>query len=253
MTSTRDLVAIVIALAAIALVAAGCASDGTRGGEPSVTTGRPTAASTTSERVTLTGTLTLDGRPLEARFLGARVVRDGLTAACQATIPSVSGGAYSIQVYADAEVRGCGARGAEVLYWAHDGERFVFSGTTLPWPEEGAAATFDAAFVTSEPEGASEPVTELKARLFDREGAPLPDGSVAEAYAGNALCGITSLRSAEASEGYVTLIVAGPTAVADCAAGATLTFRIDGQRTRETAVNDLRGGPDGRELDLTLE
>src|SRR5689334_20840808 len=60
---------------------------------------------------TLEGTLTVDGAPLDAKFLGARVLRDGLSAACQDAIPSVTAGQYQIPVTSDALVRGCGAPG----------------------------------------------------------------------------------------------------------------------------------------------
>jgi hypothetical protein len=244
------MIALTAVLLSVAALALACGDDGPA---RMAASGRPTAASTSSERLTLRGALTLDGAPGEARFLGARVVRDGLAAACQASIPGVSGGRYEIQVFADAEVRGCGAPGAEVLLWTHDGERFLFSRETMPWPTEGALAAFDASFSTAAPNGASAPATEIKGLLFGRDGAQLPDGSVVEAYVDETLCGITSLRNAEATEGYFTLIVAGPDAIAACGEGATLTFRIDGRRARETAANDLRSGSEGHELNLTIE
>jgi hypothetical protein len=207
-----------------------------------------------ADRATLLGALTLDGAPLEAQFLGVRVVRDGLSTACQYTIPAVTQGRYEVMVVADAEVRGCGAPGAELLLWTFAGDRFLFSEATAPWPGAGGTATFDASFSSDAPEGAGQPVTEFKGHLFDRDGGALPGGTVVEAFVGDVRCGITSLRYGDASEGYYTLIVAGPESVARCAEGASLTFRLDGQPAVETAVNDLgRGDGDRPDLDLTLK
>jgi hypothetical protein len=206
-----------------------------------------------AERATLRGTLTLDGAPLEADFLGVRAVRDGLIAACQVEIPEVRQGRYEIAVAANAEVRGCGAPGAELLLWTFAGDTYFFATQTTPWPGSGETATFDASFSTDSPEGASQPVTELKGHLFDRDGSSLPGGTVVEAYAGDVLCGITSLRHGDVTEGYYTLIVAGPQSHTGCGEGATLTFRLDGQAAAQTATNDLGRGGQAHELDLSVQ
>ncbi len=205
------------------------------------------------ERVTLRGTLTLGGAPLEAEFLGVRVIRGGLAAACQSTIPTVTQGLYEIKVVADAEVRGCGAPGAELLLWVFAKDSFIFSNQTTPWPVSGATATFDASFSSGAPEGSSKPVTEFKGHLFDRDGTNLPGGTTIEASAGDVLCGVTSLRYGDGFEGYYTLIVAGPEDIPGCAEGASLTFRLNGKLAVETALNDLGHGSEGHELDLTVE
>jgi len=212
----------------------------------------PTAmAAVTENPVTLRGSLTLDGAPLEAEFLGARVLRDGLVGACQLEIPAVVAGRYEIDVASDARVRGCGAPGADVLLWTFVGEKYLLSTTTVPWPEGGSIATFDAAFSSDAPEGASRPVTEFKGRLFAADGTQLSAGTVVEAYAGDVRCAVTSLRPAEETEGFYTLIVAGPESVSRCVADATLTFRLDGKPAVETAIHDLGGSAAGHELNLT--
>jgi hypothetical protein len=203
--------------------------------------------------VTLSGTLTLDGAPFDARFLGVRVIRDGLAAACQVTIPAVTQGRYEVQVAADAEVRGCGAPGAEILLWVYVNDTFVFSGRALPWLASGAAETFDASFSSAAPDGAAMPVTQFKGLLFDRDGRRLPGGTVIEAYVGDVRCGVTSLRYSDDLENLYTLAVAGPESVAGCAEGAEITFRLDGEPAAETAVNDLGRGSEGHELNLTLK
>ena len=242
--------------AALAALAAVACSDDEPDRQPETATSTPVATATNvpgiDERATLRGTLTLDGALLEAEFLGVRVVRSGLAAACQSTIPVVTAGQYEIEVAADTEKRGCGAAGAQVLLWAFVGDRYVYSSETASWPD-GASATFDATFSSAAPAGASTPATELKGLLFDRDGDDLPGGTVIEAYVGDERCGVTSLPYGGVTEGYYTLIVAGPEAVPACAEGATVKFRIDGKPTVQTVVNDLGGSSSGHEVNLTLK
>lgn len=202
------------------------------------------------DRAVLSGTLTLDGAPLDAQFVGVRVIRDGLATACQQTIPSVTGGRYQVAVLADTEQRGCGAPGAALLLWTFVDGTFLYSTQPAPWPGDGAAATLDAAFSSATPDGAVKPATEFKGRLLDRSGASLPGGAVLEAYVDDTLCGITSLRYRGENEMLYTLIVAGPEARAGCAEGAALRFRINGALIEATDVNDLARGGAGHELDL---
>ena len=248
---------LLVASVAFAVLAAAACSDGSSDSSTEATAtaaaASPTGVPGAGERVTLRGTLTLDGAPLEADFLGVRVVRDGLAAACQATIPAVTGGGYEIPVLSDAEVRGCGAPGAEILLWAFTNDTFFFSSQSTPWPGSGATATFDGSFSSTAPAGASTPVTEFKGHLFRRDGSDLPSGTVVEAYVGEVRCGVTSLRYGASVERFYTLIVAGPEAVSACAEGTTLTFRLDGDAAAETAVNDLGQGSEGHELDLTIQ
>lgn len=213
----------------------------------------PVPTAVASARVTLSGQLALDGVPAESRFLGVRVVRDGLSAACQQTIPSVTAGRYEISVLADADQRGCGAPGASIVLWIYANETFVFSRETLAWPAEGGAAAFDATFSAAGPNGATKPVTEFKGHLFDRDGSPLPSGTVVEAFVGDVRCGLTSLRAGDENEGFYTLIVSGPESVPSCTAGAQLSFRLDGREATQTAVNNLRGDAGGSEIDLTVK
>jgi hypothetical protein len=236
-----------------------CDDNGDGDASATATTADSPAATATAfvpgadQRATLSGRLLLDGFPLQADFLGVRVIRDGLPAACQNEVPAVVDGDYEITVASDAEVRGCGAAGAEVLLWTFVDDTYYFTNETLPWPGGAAPANFDATFSSATPLGASTPVTELKGHLFDREGNPLPSGTVVEAYAGEVLCGVTSLRYGDDVERLYTLVVAGPDAVPGCAEGATLAFRLDGQPAAETAVNDLGSGSAGHELDLKLQ
>src|SRR5262245_788780 len=128
MRHTRiKVIAYAFALAVLIGAAAACSDDGGGDGVTATpaapTVAAPTPVPGTDERVTLTGELTLDGAPLNTDFLGARVVHDdGLAAACQSAIPNVFGGAYDIPVASDAEVRGCGGPGSEIMLWAYVGD-----------------------------------------------------------------------------------------------------------------------------------
>jgi hypothetical protein len=250
------LCALVLSGAVLVLAACGGAGDdgASNVGTDTPTASAPTAVPGAAERATLRGTLTLDGASLNAQFLGVRVIRDGLVAACQNNIPAVIQGYYEVRVAADAEVSGCGAPGAELLLWAFTNDQYFFSEQTVPWPGGGGMVTFDASFSSSAPEGAGKPVTEFKGHLFARDGSMLPGGTVIEAFAGDVRCGVTSLRYGDVTEGYYTLIVAGPESVAGCAQDATLTFRLDGVPAVQTAVNDLaRDSEDRPDLDLTVQ
>ncbi len=249
---------VTLVFAALLALAAGACNDDQLASPPAAATSIAVATATrvpgADERATFRGELTLDGAPLEADFLGVRVMHDGLATACQITIPAVTQGRYEIAVAADAEARGCGASGAEVLLWVHVNDTFTFSTQTAPWPGSGNVATFDASFSSAAPEGASKPVTEIKGHSFDGTGIELPAGTVIEAFVGEVRCAVASLRPDNGDDvgRWFTLIVAGPESVSGCAQDATLTFRLDGEPAAETAINDLALGSDGHELNLTV-
>jgi len=234
----------------VGFVSAACDADDDNAADPSPPA---TIVNDVAGPLTLEGVLTLDGQPLEAEFLGARVIRDGLVGACQLEIPRVTQGRYEIDVASDAQVRGCGASGAEVLLWTFVDDGYLFSTETAPWPDESSVVAFDGEFSSEAPDGASEPVTEFKGHLFAADGSALPAGTVVEAFADDVRCGVTSLRPPEATEGFYTLIVAGPESISGCASDATLAFRLDGEPAAETAINDLGSGGAGHELNLTLD
>jgi hypothetical protein len=199
------------------------------------------------ERIVLSGHLTLDGKPFDARFLGAVVRRDGLVTPCQLTLPPVAQGNYSIMVLADAESFGCGAPGGEILLWTFVNETIVYSSGAVAWPSNGTAA-FDATFSGAMPNGDVPPTAQFNGELFAHDGTKLPPGSRVEAYVGNTRCGIASTRRSGSFAGYV-LAVVGPESIPGCARGAMLTFRVNGRPARETSVNDPE--INGRSLDLT--
>ena len=203
------------------------------------------------QRLTLRGNLTLDGKPLDAQFLGARVINKGLLAACQLAIPPVATGHYEIIVMSEAESRGCGAPGAQVVLWTSVGNGIIYTRETFPWSEpSGAAPTFNATFSSADPAGAGGVATEFKGHVEQPDGTLAGGGTAVEAYVGDTLCGTATVRRDDA-ESWFTLLVAGP-AVPGCARGGTITFEADGAEVPETEVNDLAGGSAGRELRLTI-
>jgi hypothetical protein len=188
------------------------------------------------DRVELRGYLTLDGAPVDAQFLGAVVRKDGLVTPCQGELPPVAGGTYDITVLGDAESRGCGVPGAEILLWIFARDTFFYSSGGIAWPGNGALADFDATFATATPNGDVPPTTQFNGRLLARDGTALPSGSRVEAYVGTTRCGIASTRHSGDFEGYV-LAVVGPEEIPACESGATLTFRVNGEPAVETSVN----------------
>jgi hypothetical protein len=247
----------VAVLAAVAVTACDGGDDDNGGttpasGAPPAATSVPRPPSGDGARLTMLGQLTRDGQLFDAEFLGVRVVREGRVTPCQATLPPVEGGSYQIEVLLDADVRGCGAPGAAVLLWVFADGGFLYATETAPWPEDLAPLPFNADFSTVDPAGASMPVTEIKGRLYDAAGAQLPDGAVVEAYIGDTICGTTTLRDSAATEGYYTLIIAGPESVSGCAEGAAIAFRVNDAPADGTAVNDLGRGGAEQEADLTL-
>lgn len=242
--STVRTFAVATCLVALTVMSAACSGDDDA--EPTATL---VTTPTRIPRLTLTGVLTVDGAPFDAQFMGVRIMRDGLATICQAEIPPVVQGAYEIDVLSDAEARGCGQNGAELLLWTYFDETFLYASTTAPW-QNGGTAFFDASFSTADPKGASLPATGFRGSVTDADGATPPAGTVIEAYVGDVLCGVTSLRSGD-FEGY-SIIVAGPQALAACAEDATVTFRVDGTQVAQTGINDLSFDDNGHMLDLSL-
>ena len=212
----------------------------------SASAARPTATSApTSEpsrNATLSGTLVLDGVPLQASALGARVVRGGFVAACQASIPEVVDGVYEIEVMSAAEAPGCGAEGADVLLWAYT-DTTLYAMATADWPGDGVRAAFDVEFASAKPEGASMPVTEAYGTVVDANGDTPPPGTPVEAFIGEAVCGVSEIRRYGDEDGFL-IIISGVELIPACTEGAEVTFRVGGVTANETIVHNLNAGGD---------
>jgi pimeloyl-ACP methyl ester carboxylesterase len=204
------------------------------------------------DRVTVRGSATIDGKPFDARFLGAidrRPGLGGLVTACQGVLPPVERGRFEIPVLAAAEATGCGFDGARIVLWTFVDDRQLYSTNTVAWPGNGRTLSFDATFSSSTPQGVAPVIAGFQGEVVRRDGRQFPPGTVVEAYVGDTRCGIASTRRAGNFSGYI-LDVVGPDAIAGCTRGATLTFRVDGLPAVETAVNTPPGQNDS--LDLTV-
>jgi hypothetical protein len=182
--------------------------------------------------VTLRGRATVDGAPLDARWVGAVVRRGGLLTPCNVGIPPSTNGRYSIRVYAQDASAGCGVPGSDVLLWTYVGDVKLYAMHAAPWPHK-RSARYDVAFSTATPLGDAPPVTEFTGEVYDDRGQRARVGSRVEAWIGSTRCGVASIRDAE----YYILSVAGPDSVPGCAAGGVIAFRVDGRTATETATN----------------
>jgi hypothetical protein len=193
-----------------------------------------TARPEPGSQLTIHGRASLDGRPLDARWIGAVVRHEGLTTPCNVTLPPSDAGRYEIAVYAHAASAGCGRPGADVVPWTYGGDRKLYSTTALPWPAAGDVVAFDASFSTTLPSGAGGNVTELSGEVYDDGNADRHEpGTVVEAYVGATLCGVASIRD----DGFYILSVAGPDSIAGCTAGGRTAFEVGRHRASETAIN----------------
>ena len=198
-------------------------------------------------RVVVRGRLRLDGRRFDARFLGAVVLRNGLVTPCQLALSSVRRGRASITVMADAEASGCGSPGARIALWTFARERIIFSRRTWRWPR-GRGVSVRGSFASSRPNASVARRTEFAGSVFRPDGRQLPGGTRIDAYVGATRCGVTSVRRTGSFSGF-SLSVVGPDSVPGCERGGTITFRVNGRRALDTAVNEP--GSAGR-LDLTV-
>ena len=182
---------------------------------------RAARGSSSDQHAVIRGRARLDGAPLDARWIGAVVLNDGLVTACNTTLPAVAGGDFEVSVYASAESDGCGQPGAEVLLWTYAGERKLYATTTVAWPDDGTARV-EVDFSTRRPLGTAPTATELGGEVYDQDGQRVPPGSRVEAYVGETLCGVASVRWSD----FYILTVAGPDSLPGCVAGGTITFRV---------------------------
>lgn len=205
-------------------------------------------------RLTISGSLTLDGAPFEGFLLSVVVRKGGLEASCNYTLFSdVNGGRYSDTVASAGEVTGCGEPGAQLYVWAYYQGQVLSSQELGAWPEDGNALTFDASFSSEDPDGASLPVTMFEGAVRDADGRSLPPGTEIEAYLGDELCGATSVPHVvmgAAEPGSYFIAVSGPEELSNCTRDGDIRFLVDGETALQAGVND--GADDPHELDLML-
>jgi len=202
------------------------------------------------ERVTVRGTITLDGDPMAGEVYIV-AVKDGLRRYCSMSrVGARADGRYEVTAASDGEARGCGQPGAQLYVDAFvpSRGRSYWSQHLIDWPKDGTELTFDATL--TEP-GAYRPNTLFRGEVIDASGESFPVGTVIEAYIGDTLCGVTSLSPTVMALGdpqTYYLAVVGPESKSGCAGGQPVTFRVNGQRVAQTGVNDFDGRFQGRHL-----
>jgi hypothetical protein len=221
------LIAFVVALAS---TLPACAGDDDSAGAPSSSATRRTSPGITTA-ITFSGDATVDGRPLDAEFLGAVVVRDGFVTPCNVTIPSVAEGAYSIGVFGSAQLIGCGEDGARVVLWTYVDDAKVYATKAVPWPRTHEARV-DVRFATATPNGGVPSVREFAGEVHDAQGRPLAAGARVEGVIGATVCGVAELRDT----GYYIMSVVGQGTIAGCADGGEIRFRVDGRFANESSA-----------------
>ena len=127
-------------------------------------------------RVVLHGRLTLDGRPFDARFLGAVVRRrTGLVAPCQLTLRL--GPRRPLPDHGDGRTRrraAAACAGARIALWTFAGDRILYSLGTRPWPRGGGAAADVSFSPRRAPTGPCRRGREFAGEVFTPDGPPAP-------------------------------------------------------------------------------
>jgi hypothetical protein len=250
MNRMRVLASVAVLASLVALTA--CSSSDEPDASPASTTtsasARPAAE---ARRVVLAGQATLDGRPVDSRWVGAVVLDDGLVTPCQTALPPVADGRYSVSVFTDNASAGCGKAGADIALWIFANEEILYSTNTMAWPEdEQSQATFDATYSAEEPKGATPEVAQFQGGAFAEDGKALPTGTVVEAHIGDTRCGVASVRGSTQFHGYIISVV-GPDSIEGCTRDAPIEFRLDGEPATPTDVVNTPPGQDDT-LDLTV-
>jgi hypothetical protein len=148
-------------------------------------------------RAIVTGRATLDGRPFDARWIGAVVRAGKLVTPCQHGLPPIRQGRFTITVLGAAEALGCGRPGAEILLWTYAGEQKLFAAVPIRWPRTGRVrATVE--FSRAAPRGASSPSTDFSGEVYGPGGVRVATGGRVEARIGSTLCGHARTRFPDA-------------------------------------------------------
>jgi hypothetical protein len=201
------------------------------------------------ERVTLSGTITLNGQPVESGYVYPVIVK-GTLEQLHCTFfeaRSKQGGRYETVVVGEGEVPGCGAPDTDIYLGVYDPntDKNYTSDRTIAWPTDADELTFN---VTLTDELIGRKGGNIYGSVVNAEGKALPPRTLIEAYSGEKLCGVSATAEAMMAyadpTGYVMWVTGE-----GCAEDAPLTFRIDGGTAEQTATN--RYG-DYQEVNLTL-
>lgn len=206
------------------------------------------ALESAGDRVSVTGTVTLNGEPVDEAFLWADVLTDGRRRACSYDRATIDRGRYSLTIAPATETDGCGALGSQIaITLFDDGDRY--ESAPVRWPDAGGPLTVDLAL--TDEDRASNSGTFIAGRLLGTGGDQPAAGTRVEAHIGNVLCGETSVPPVrlvfDDASGF-GVVVASETLVAGCTNGAEVTLRVDGTPVTGRATNTLEFFP----LDLAI-
>ena len=136
--------------AAVLVAATGCSSDRNRSRTPSSTTTPPPSQAVVHDPVAVTGAALVDGAPFDSKYVGAVVLNDGLVTPCQAALPPVTQGRYSVSVLDASASSGCGTQGARVALWTFAHDQILYSTNTFAWPADRRVRTIRRALLDGE-------------------------------------------------------------------------------------------------------
>ena len=204
-----------------------------------------------AERVTVQGTVTIDGSLAGPdTFFWMDVSKDGLRQACSFSGDPIVAGHYQLTVAGEGELHGCGAPDKKLRLVVFVKDKQLVS-LPLDWPT-GRETTLDAALETAAATDATA-FTPVFGGVISADGKHMPPGTRVEAYAGESLCAAASVPPVvmpfSDPDSYL-LLIPGPAAITACTKDASLTFRVDGKAVPATSTNDF--DQNGHSLDLGI-
>ena len=195
-------------------------------------------------RVTVSGTATLDGAPIDTGLITASVRSAiGLGRRCALEFGFLHSGEFELPLAADEEMRGCGQPGAKLFLVYDPNGRSLVSRELIDWPATGGHLSFNATFSSADPMGVGHPSTTFVGEALHGSGEHLEPGAVIEAFIGDTRCGVSSLPhlfTTTTDSSRYDLAVVSPELIPACQTGETITFRIDGEPVAATATHDLQ-------------
>jgi pimeloyl-ACP methyl ester carboxylesterase len=194
---------------------------------------QPRHSTTISSGVQLDGRATIDGTSLNASWIGAVVIGDGLVTPCNDGLPSVVNGRFHLNVFDDAEVRGCAATGRRIALWTYVDDVRLFSDAVQIDSTVGTSILVE--FRTDDPTGDVPATTEFYGDALTTTGEHQPAGVRIDAIIDGTACGVTSTRG----DGTFILAVVGPDSRPGCHANGSITFTLGGTATGVTAPNGV--------------
>jgi pimeloyl-ACP methyl ester carboxylesterase len=204
------------------------------------------------ERITVTGTATLDGNPIEPSdaYLWFEARRDGLRQACDFVNAPLRHGQFERVVAGGEELAGCGGPGAQLVAVAYVFDLdIVVESAPVDWPAPGTRVIFNPALSRS---STAIEDTSISGSVLDASGSRVPPGTIVEAFIGDALCGRTSVPHAVmpfATPDGFNLIVVSSSSVPGCARDAEIRLLVDGAEVEDGTARHTFGG-EYRELHL---